>query len=137
MLLASVAGIVALAISGGINAYTQYHTGSNALTHRLQMHAEMSALNGAAALAFNDTEAAGKVLDALRVDAAVTGASIVHKDGTQLAAWGTAADAHADVQVRADVTLGESIGVVRIEATSKELRVQLLHDAAVFLGVLP
>jgi two-component system, sensor histidine kinase and response regulator len=140
MLLASVAGIVALAISGGINAYTQYHTGSNALTHRLKMHADMAALNGAAALAFNDTEAAGKVLDALRVDAAVTGASFLHKDGTQLAAWGTAADAHADahadVQVRADVMLGESIGVVRIEATSKELRAQLWHDAAVFLGVL-
>jgi CheY-like chemotaxis protein/HPt (histidine-containing phosphotransfer) domain-containing protein/HAMP domain-containing protein len=136
MLLASVAGIVALAISGGINAYAQYHTGSNALTHRLQMHAEMAALNGAAALAFNDSEAAGKVLDALRVDAAVTGASFVHKDGIQLAAWGTAADAHADVQVRADVTLGESIGVVRVQATSKELRAQLWHDAAVFLGVL-
>ena len=136
MLLASVAGIVALAISGGINAYAQYHTGSMALTHRLQMHAEMAALNGAAALAFNDSEAAGKVLDALRVDAAVTGASFVHKDGMQLAAWGTAADAHADVQVRADVTLGESIGVVRVQATSKELRAQLWHDAAVFLGVL-
>jgi signal transduction histidine kinase/CheY-like chemotaxis protein len=136
MLLASVAGIVALAISGGINAYAQYHTGSMALTHRLQMHAEMAALNGAAALAFNDTEAAGKVLDALRVDAAVTGASFMHKDGMQLAAWGTAANAHADVQVSADVKLGESIGVVRVEATSKELRAQLWHDAAVFLGVL-
>jgi two-component system, sensor histidine kinase and response regulator len=135
MLLASVAGIVALAISGGINAYSEYHTGSNALTQRLQMHADMAALNGAAALAFNDTEAAVKVLDALRVDAAVTGASIAHKDGTQLAAWGTAA-AHADVQVRADVALGESIGAVHIEATSKELREQLWHDAAVFLGVL-
>jgi signal transduction histidine kinase/PleD family two-component response regulator/HPt (histidine-containing phosphotransfer) domain-containing protein len=136
MLLASVAGIVALAISGGINAYAQYHTGSMALTHRLQMHAEMAALNGAAALAFNDSEAAGKVLDALRVDAAVTGASFVHKDGMQLAAWGAVAGAHADVQVSADVTLGESIGVVRVEATSKELREQLWHDAAVFLGVL-
>jgi signal transduction histidine kinase/HPt (histidine-containing phosphotransfer) domain-containing protein len=135
MLLASVAGIVALAISGGINAYTQYHTGSNALVHRLQMHAEMAALNGAAALAFNDTEAASKVLNALRVDAAVTGASILHKDGTQLAAWGTA-DAHADIEVRADVTLDESIGTVHIEATSKELRAQLWHDAVVFIGVL-
>jgi two-component system sensor histidine kinase/response regulator len=135
MLLASVAGIVALAISGGINAYTQYHTGSNALVHRLQMHADMAALNGAAALAFNDTEAASKVLNALRVDAAVTGASIAQKDGTQLAAWGSA-DAHADIQVQADVTLGESIGTVRIEATSKELRAQLWHGALVFLGVL-
>jgi signal transduction histidine kinase/HPt (histidine-containing phosphotransfer) domain-containing protein len=135
MLLASVAGIVALAISGGINAYTQYHTGSNALVHRLQMHAEMAALNGAAALAFNDAEAASKVLNALRVDAAVTGASILHKDGTQLAAWGSA-DAHADIQVRADVALGESIGTVRIEASSTELRARLWHDAAVFLGVL-
>jgi signal transduction histidine kinase/HPt (histidine-containing phosphotransfer) domain-containing protein len=135
MLLASVAGIVALAISGGINAYTQYHTGSNALVHRLQMHADMAALEGAAALAFNDTEAASKVLNALRVDAAVTGASITQKDGTQLAAWGPA-DAHADIQVQADVTLGESIGTVRIEATSKELRAQLWHDALVFLGVL-
>jgi two-component system sensor histidine kinase/response regulator len=135
MLLASVAGIVALAISGGINAYAQYHTGSNALVHRLQMHAAMAALNGAAALAFNDTEAASKVLNALRVDAAVTGASITQKDGTQLAAWGPA-DAHADIQVQADVTLGESIGTVRIEATSKELRAQLWHDALVFLGVL-
>jgi two-component system sensor histidine kinase/response regulator len=135
MLLASVAGIVALAISGGINAYTQYHTGSNALVHRLQMHADMAALNGAAALAFNDAEAASKVLNALRVDAAVTGASILHKDGTQLAAWGIA-DAHADIQIRADVVLGESIGTVRIEATSTELRAQLWHDAVVFLGVL-
>jgi signal transduction histidine kinase/PleD family two-component response regulator len=135
MLLASVAGIVALAISGGINAYTQYHTGSNALVHRLQMHADMAALNGAAALAFNDTEAASKVLNALRVDAAVTGASITPKDGTPLAAWGPA-NAHADIQVQADVTLGESIGTVRIEATSKELRTQLWHDALVFLGVL-
>jgi signal transduction histidine kinase/two-component SAPR family response regulator len=135
MLLASVAGIVALAISGGINAYTQYHTGSNALVHRLQMHADMAALNGAAALAFNDTEAANKVLNALRVDAAVTGASITQKDGTQLAAWGPAG-AHADIQVQSDVTLGESIGTVHIEATSAELRAQLWHDAAVFLGVL-
>jgi two-component system sensor histidine kinase/response regulator len=135
MLLASVAGIVALAISGGINAFTQYHTGSNALVHRLQMHADMAALNGAAALAFNDTEAAGKVLNALRVDAAVTGASITQKDGTQLAAWGPAGT-HADIQVQSDVTLGESIGTVRIEATSKELRVQLWHDALVFSVVL-
>ena len=135
MLLASVAGIVALAISGGINAYTQYHTGSNALVHRLQMHADMAALTGAAALAFNDTEAASKVLNALRVDAAVTGASITQKDGTQLAAWGPAGT-HADIQVQADVTLGESIGTVRIEATSKELRAQLWHDALVFSGVL-
>jgi methyl-accepting chemotaxis protein len=136
MILASLVGIVALVICSGINAYRDYHTGRSALFQRLQMHADMVALNSAAALAFNDAEAADKLLNALKVDPAVTGASIVRKDGTQFLRWGSAAAVHADIQVRADITLGEQIGVVRIDATSEELRAQLRDDGGVLLAVM-
>ncbi len=136
MLLASMVGVVALLISGGINAFTQYQTGRGALLHRLQMHADMAALNCAAALAFNDADAADKALNALRLDSAVVAASIVHKDGTSLSRWRSAAGLTTDVYIHSDVALGEGIGVVQIEATTEELRTQLRHDAMILLGVL-
>src|SRR5450432_261598 len=136
MLLASLVGIVALVISGGINAYGDYQAGNNGLLHRLQMHADMVALSSAAAVAFNDVEAADRALNALKVDSAITAASIVRKDGTPLVRWRSTSVVHSDIQVRADITLGEQIGVVRIDATSEELRAQLRDDGAVLLAVM-
>jgi signal transduction histidine kinase/CheY-like chemotaxis protein/HPt (histidine-containing phosphotransfer) domain-containing protein len=136
MLLASIVGVVALLISGAINAYTQYQSGRSALLHRLQTHVDMAAFNGAAALAFDDAEAADEVLGAFRVDSAVINASIVRKDGRPLVQREFAVDTPAEIEVHADITFGERIGTVQIHATSEELRAHLRHDGLVLLGVL-
>jgi len=141
MLLASLVSVVALLISGGINAFTQYRSGKDALTRRLQTHGDVAALNCSAAVAFDDADAASRVLDSMRADSAIVSARITTQSGAVLATRQLVDGAASDVTVSADVVVqGKRIGGVQIWASSEELRTALRRNIftlfVVFCGAL-
>ncbi|MEP7246284.1 MAG: response regulator [Gammaproteobacteria bacterium] len=144
MLLAMLTSGGALLVSGGVHTVTDFRSGERQLLHRLQTQAEISARNSAAAVAFDDPEAAGRTLDALRADPAITRAEIVREDGTPFvdrkmapAPVGEEGSGAGDLAyVHADILLGERIGVVRIWAQRTELSAELRSDLAVLAVVV-
>jgi len=147
VLLACAASGSALLIASLFLAFTDYSSNRQALLHRLQTQAKMIAVNSAAALAFDDEQAAQKNLDALTADEAIVRAEIVRQNGTLLAeerfdvnaslrtkfARQASADTVEIIHVAAPVQLGEKLGSVHVWATTAELRDALIEDCLVLL----
>src|SRR5262245_16032932 len=116
ILLASLASGLALVAVGLVLTITDYRAGRQALQQRLSTQAEITARNLAAAVAFDDADAATRTLEALAADEAIVAAEVQRKDGTVLAAYHRDGDASATldrkklVHVGMDVRLDDRIG---------------------------
>jgi signal transduction histidine kinase len=141
MLLAGVVTAFALLISGTLLVSYAYSSGKKALSYRLQTQASNAALSSAAALTFEDSEAALKSLQALAADSAILGAEIVRADGSVFTSHLFSKRSLADlrmnphvVRVTADIELEGRIGTVYIWADDAELQWMLLKQLAVLLA---
>jgi two-component system sensor histidine kinase/response regulator len=143
MLLASFASGMALVLAGVILSVANYHSDHLALLHRLQVQAEITAGNVAAAVAFDDSQAASTTLQALSADQAIVASSIERKDGsvlTQRTAPPRARSAPAVnlgsqdqfVHVSAPVMLnGGHLGTVNLTASTAELTAALVSRSEI------
>jgi two-component system, sensor histidine kinase and response regulator len=138
--LASLASALALLAAGAAIAVADFRSGRSELQHRLQTHAEMTAMHSAAVVAFDDAEAAARTLEALGADQAVVAAEIVRTDGSTLAlrlftldssAGNESLRAHADVHLRQ-----QKVGEVRLWASDAELWTGLWRDGLILICVL-
>jgi signal transduction histidine kinase/CheY-like chemotaxis protein/HPt (histidine-containing phosphotransfer) domain-containing protein len=151
ILLASLSTAMALILAGAAIAYTDYVAGKRSLMHRLQMQAQITATHSAAAVAFDDADAAAHALEALRADRAIMAAEIRRSDGTQLAkqefqrelGWVHLDDLReshtekdGDVHVVAPIVLEQEIGTLSLWATPEELHTELARDGVVLFVVL-
>jgi two-component system, sensor histidine kinase and response regulator len=146
MLLASLSSVTALVIAAGIIAITDYRAGKHALVHRLQTQASVVALGTAAAVAFDDHEAAERALDALAADKAIIDAEVLHASGKRLA-WRkfdptrpvrprALRPPDEKVRIEAAIMLGQRIGSLRLTATTDELHAELMRSGYGLLGAL-
>ena len=140
MLLACLSSGVALLISGGVHAFTDYTSGKHRLLHRLQTQTDVAALNTAAAVAFDDSKAAANILEALRADSAIVQAAIIRADGTVFVSRNFrregAQPAAGMVSAQADIELGDRLGIVRLWASTDELDAELRRDAMILVLVV-
>jgi two-component system sensor histidine kinase/response regulator len=148
MLLAGLATSSALIIAAGIIAFSDYSAGRRALIHRLQTQANVVALGSAAAIAFEDTTAAGNALDALAADPAVFEASVYTNGGWQVAhrtfgknsSEGSQPNAFSPavrtVEIEAAIVLGQRIGTLKLRARTDELATDLARDGVTLSGAL-
>jgi two-component system, sensor histidine kinase and response regulator len=141
MLFACLSSGVALVISGGIHTVHDYAAGKSRLLHRLQIQTDVMALNSAAAVAFDDPEAAGHTLEALQADLAVVHAAIVRADGSTFVSRSfrrqSSPPAIDDMlYAQADIKLDDRIGSVRLWASTDEVKAELRRDALVLLLVV-
>ncbi|MET0661426.1 MAG: response regulator [Steroidobacteraceae bacterium] len=145
MLLSSFASGAALMLAGTIMGVADYRSDEQALAHRLQTQAEITASNSAAAVAFDDADAATTMLKALSADRAIIGADILRRDGTLLAEYGHVSDlseehkgkTHTDtdghVHVSSQILLDGHIGTLNLWATRDEIEAELLERSVVLL----
>lgn len=151
ILIALVACGLALLISACIHGVVDYYAGRDALIHRLEIQAEVTARNSTAAVVFDDATGARSMLDALHADSAVMAAQIVQLDGTVLAHYDRALPSSAQrrptpgvvdfreeglIYVSAPIRLGERIGRVDLWASPRELQEALLQHTVVLIGVM-
>jgi signal transduction histidine kinase/CheY-like chemotaxis protein/HPt (histidine-containing phosphotransfer) domain-containing protein len=153
-LLAGSCSAAALVLAGTVLAFANYRQDRHDLLERAQTHANVAALNVAAALAFDDAEAAERMLNSLRADRALLAAQVLRQDGTPLARrelgpgtatstsskWPYDTRGHSASQralhASAPVIVGEQIGEVDVWATTAALDAQLKRSAMTLLGVL-
>jgi signal transduction histidine kinase/ActR/RegA family two-component response regulator len=141
MLLACLTSIVALAISGAVHAWNDFSFGKERLMHRLQIQTQVMALNTAAAVAFDDPQAAGNTLEALRADSAVVHAAIVRADGSTFVSrnfrrTGPTPAVSDLLFAQADIKLDDRIGSVRLWASIDELYYELRRDLMTLVGII-
>jgi two-component system, sensor histidine kinase and response regulator len=137
MLLVTLASAMALLTAGAVLILVDYQSAQLALVQRLDTQARITAKNSAAALAFDDSEAASGILGALTADRAIVAAQVVRTNGTVLAQHGvTGRDPQALIHVHADVRLDEALGEVHLWATRAELQTSLLQHSAILAGVI-
>jgi two-component system, sensor histidine kinase len=141
MLLACLTSIVALAISGAVHAWNDFNFGKERLMHRLQIQTQVMALNSAAAVAFDDPQAAGHTLEALRADSAVVHAAIVRTNGSTFVdrdfhRQGPAPAISDLLYAQADIKLDDRIGSVRLWASKDELYYELKRDLLTLVGII-
>ena len=136
VLIVGVVTAIALLTSGGIHTAASYYAGKKSLEHRLQTQAEIAALNSSAALAFDDTEVATHILDALRADSAVVAASIERASGEQFVRVELAPVPAYEMRASADIVVGERIGQVTLWGSDHELRAKLKRDLIVLASVI-
>ena len=139
-MLASLASGMALLIAGVVLAITDYRTDQHELLRRLQTQAQITAGDSAAAVAFEDHDAANRSLAALRADHAIVAAAIRRSDDLLLANYGSdlaAAQSNSDlIHVTADVVLDGNIGTVHLWASRQEVRDALLKRSLVLSLVI-
>ena len=128
MLLMGLATGIALTIAGAVVALSDYRSGREALLQRLTIQAAITARSSAAALAFDDVDAAMKTLEGLKADRAILEVTLERLDGTVFAQHTFAADGARRakmVEVTADVRLPQRIGSLQLRATTAELNAAL------------
>jgi signal transduction histidine kinase len=139
-MLASLASGMALLIAGVVLAITDYRTDQHELLRRLQTQAQITAGDSAAAVAFEDHDAAHRSLAALRADHAIVAAAIRRSDDLLLANYGSdlaAVQSNSDlIHVTADIVLDGSIGTVHLWASRQEVRDALLKRSLVLSLVI-
>ena len=139
-MLASFASGMALLIAGVVLAITDYRTDQHELLRRLQTQAQITAGDSAAAVAFEDHDAADRSLAALRADQAIVAAAIRRTDDFLLAHYGgdlAAAQSNpALIHVTADVILDGHIGTLHLWASRQEVRDALLKRSLVLSLVI-
>jgi two-component system, sensor histidine kinase and response regulator len=131
MLIMGVVIGMALVIAGIVVAITDYRSGHQALTHRLQTQADITAINSSAAVAFDDAEAATRTLKGLSADRAIVQAELLRADGSPLASetFGEIQPTGTKlVEVSANVMLPQRIGTVRLRATTAEVDAMIAHQ---------
>ncbi|MGH8176103.1 MAG: response regulator, partial [Steroidobacter sp.] len=138
MLLAGIVTAVALLICGAVLVYYAYAGSANALRHRLETQAKIMAISSAAALTFDDVEAAQSTIEALAGDSAILAAEIVRADGSRFIAheFGSQTldmvrELDGVVHTSTDIVLDERIGEVRLWATTAELGAMLVKIMSV------
>lgn len=139
MLIVGVAVSMALLMAGAVVAFTAFHDGRHALTARLETQAQIIATNSAAAVAFDDADAATKTLAALGADQAMLSAELLHPDGTRLAMVELrkpATNHSGFVEVEADVNSPDKIGSVRLRAQTGEVDATIVHQIEMLSAVL-
>jgi two-component system, sensor histidine kinase and response regulator len=135
MFLASFASTTALLLAGGILSVAEYRSDQQALTSRLQTQADIAARNTAAAVAFEDADAATRTLDALAADQAILAAEVRRNDGTLLAQYQRKGFANPsdDVQVSSPIVLDDHIGTLTLSATRAEIKAEQVRRSIVLL----
>jgi two-component system, sensor histidine kinase and response regulator len=151
MLFAGVTSGLALLLAGIALTVADYHSGKRALIHRLQTQSEITARNSSAAVAFDDSQAALRTLQALSADRAIVGAEILRKDGTVLAKHGrTMSDGergfpeigqvHIEpdglIHVNTGIQLDDRIGMLNVWATPAELSAALIEHGTILASVI-
>jgi signal transduction histidine kinase len=138
-LLASLSSGVALLLAGLVLAIADYRTDQIDLLHRLQTQAEITARDSAAAVAFDDADAAKRSLSALTADTAFVAGTIRRVDGSVLALYGPDLTARPDedlIRIQADIVLDGPLGVVEVWARRDELHQALLNRIVVLSLVI-
>lgn len=138
-LLASLSSAVALLLAGLVLAIADYRTDYNELLHRLETQAQIAARDSAAAVAFDDREAAKQSLSALSADTAIVSAAIRRVDGSVLVLHGRDQIAQPDpnsIHVDAEIALDGPLGTLDLWATRDELHQALLNRIAVLSLVI-
>ena len=124
MLMMGLATGMALLIAAIAVAVSDYRSGHAALDRRLQTQADITAFNSSAAVAFDDLDAATRILKGLNADQAILVAEVLRQDGSVLAHTefrNPARFGSAVVTVSADVLLTQKIGTVKLLASTAEV----------------
>jgi two-component system, sensor histidine kinase and response regulator len=138
-LLASLSSGVALLLAGIVLAIADYRSDRQELLHRLETQAQITARDSAAALVFDDDQAAKVSLSALSADPAFVAGVIRRTDGSILAQHGVDLLAKPDndlIHVKADVAFDGQIGVLELWASSDELHQALVNRSVVLSLVI-
>jgi signal transduction histidine kinase len=138
-LLASLSSGVALLLAGFVLAITDYRTDHNDLLRRLETQAQIAARDSAAAVAFDDADAAKQSLSALSADTALVAGAIRRVDGSVLALYGPDLIAKPNedlIHIEASVVLDGPLGVLEIWANRDELHQALLNRVVVLSLVI-
>ena len=141
MLIMGIAIAMALTITGAVFAISNHLSGHDALRNRLRTQADITAANCAAAVAFDDADAALRTLRGLGADPAILSADLMRVDHSVLAhqQFHDAGDTRF-VEVTANVMLPQITGTLRLRASTAEVdaatRKQLVVLAAVLVAVL-
>lgn len=138
-LLASLSSGVALLLAGLVLAIADYRADQNDLLRRLETQAQIAAQDSAAAVAFDDVEAAKHSLSALSADTAFVAAAIRRVDGSVLALYGPDPSANARddlIHIEAGIVLDGPLGVLEMWAKRDELHQALLNRVVVLSMVI-
>jgi signal transduction histidine kinase/CheY-like chemotaxis protein len=112
----------ALAIAGAVVATTEHRDGYAELRRRLQTQADIVAANIQSAVAFDDSDAATRILQGLAADTNIARAEVQRANGSRLAyqEYGSSRKASRnDIEASAAVILDPlKIGTVRLHATT-------------------
>jgi signal transduction histidine kinase/CheY-like chemotaxis protein/HPt (histidine-containing phosphotransfer) domain-containing protein len=137
MLLTTLSSSLALVVAGAVMGWSVYRDGHRELLERLNAQASVAALHSAAAVAFDDQEAAAKTLEALAADNEIVAAEIWRKNGTLLARAAFHRGSKSTLAVvSADVKLGEPIGLLRLWGSSENIDAALREEAKVLAAAL-
>ncbi len=135
-MLASVLVAAACAIS---SATTDYYSRRAALDEAMSSAARMAGLNASAAMIFDDREAAGEVLSALRSHRDVVAAYIRDTDGKIFAGFGGGATSASRDEIRISVPIEAGrhpLGTVEVTASLARLKSAVIDQIAALIGTL-
>jgi signal transduction histidine kinase len=138
-LLASLSSGVALLLAGLVLAITDYRSDQNDLMRRLETQAQITARDSAAAVAFDDADAAKRSLSAWSADAAFVAAAIRRVDGSMLALYGPDLIAKPDddlIHIEVGIVLDGPLGSLDVWAKRDELHQALLNRVVVLSLVI-
>ena len=137
MLLSILTSSLALIVAGTVLGLHDYRDGRRALLDHLRTQASVTALHSAAAVAFDDRDAAQQTLAALSADVEIAAAEIRGRDGALLAQSGFNRGAVSVLPpVNADVVLGETIGVVTLWGSAARIEAGLRAEVRLLIGAL-
>ncbi|HEY5761177.1 MAG TPA: response regulator [Steroidobacter sp.] len=143
MLAILVAGM-ALLLAGLVLTVADYRADQQEMLRRLETQAKITARDSAAAVAFDDHEAATRSLSALSADSSIVTAEIHYASGGVLAHFGrdltAAIDRKQFVHVQTEIVLDGAIGSVHLWANRDELHEGIVQRtmllAVVIVGAL-
>lgn len=145
---------IALGLAGGAMSYLEYHELLDHFSHELQIRTDVMAGNVAAAVEFDDPDAAAEVLANLEIDPAVEYAGVYRPDGSFFASFpnlgkeeappqlATGAHQHADwIAIATEIeSEGEPLGclVLRLDLTGLKASFQrrILLFSAILVGAM-
>jgi signal transduction histidine kinase len=138
-LLASLSSGFALLLAGLVLAIADYRSDQKDLLHRLETQAQIAARDSAAAVAFDDTDAAKRSLSALSADTALVAAAIRRVDNSVLALYGPDQTAKPNgdlIHIKTDIVLDGPLGVLEVWARRDELHRALLNRVVMLTLVI-
>ncbi len=137
MLLSILTSSLALLVAGAVLGWNDYRDGQRALLDHLRTQARVTALHSAAAVAFDDRDAAAKTLAALSADPEIAAAEIRSRDGSLLAQSGFDRGTPSVLPpVSADIALGETLGAVSLWGSPARIEAGLRADVRLLIGAL-